>query len=99
VLGWISLLAGPLIWALHFSALYFIASVSEQAYGETTFVARVLIVLAGVGAAGALVAILLKRDQSEFDQMPGFARAITRGGAALALFAVILQTLPALSIR
>lgn len=94
---WLFLLGGPLIWAAHFLAIYATASISVQLAGGATVPARLVIALAGLLAAiaAALLAHAAWRrtSQTPFD---AFERAVALAGAAIALIAIVWQTLPAL---
>lgn len=95
---WLLLLGGPLIWAAHFLAIYFIASLAEQLSGETGLIARALILAAGgVAIIAALLVLASARRLSTQNALDRFWRLIAQAGAVLAIIAVLWQSLPALA--
>jgi hypothetical protein len=92
--GWTFLLAGLIVWAVHFFALYAIASVFP-----TTAAARLLTLGATLLCFGAIV--LLGRDALRFqpaDRVGTWIRSVALGGLAIAVVAIFWQALPALLI-
>lgn len=95
---WLILLGGPLIWAAHFGAVYFIASVSVLLAGQTTLPARLAILGCSLAATGAASAFVLWCGRSGKTRALGpFWRSAGIAGGAIALAAVVWQTLPALA--
>lgn len=93
---WFLLLGGPLVWAIHFAAIYAISSVSYVAAGATTGAARAAIAFASavclISATALLVVVVRRPPAGAFD---AFWRTIAATGALLAIVAIIWQTLPA----
>jgi hypothetical protein len=92
---WRLLLGGPLIWAMHFGAIYAVTSVSHVATGATNLIARIVVISISaicVVACGWIVMISLRRPPS--DGLEAFWRTIALTGAILAAIAVVWQTLP-----
>lgn len=76
--------------------IYAVASVSHVALGETTAMARVVIVAlsaAALGASGCALAIALRQPRET--TLDAFWRTVAAAGAVLAMIAIIWQTLPA----
>lgn len=95
---WRLLLGGPLIWAAHFTAIYATSSVSHLAVGATNTTARIVTLAATLACLGAsfwVLAAALRQRQA--DDLSLFWRAVAAAGAALAIIAIIWQTLPALA--
>ena len=93
---WLILLAGLLFWAAHFGLIYLIASVSIQAVGTSTPLARMLIVGSGVVCVAALAALCFKLP-SGGDEMDQFGRSISLAGALIAMVAIIWQSVTVLA--
>jgi hypothetical protein len=91
---WIALLAGPILWAVHFTAAYGIASLSIQLAGEVTGATRA--VLAAVTAILVLAALLLALPSRKAGMLGDFAPAIRTTGCILAAIAIAWQSLPLL---
>lgn len=92
---WRLLLGGPLIWALHFGAIYAVTSVSYVAIGATNTIARIVVVaLSALCLLGCLwVGIAaFRRPQSE--GLERLWRTVAISGAVLAAIAIVWQTLP-----
>lgn len=97
--SWLLLLAGPIIWAAHFAAIYAIASISTEAFGMTTSLARFLIFAAGLVALIATGLVLLKALRPPHTEpFDTFLRTVSLAGALIAGIAIIWQTLPALGL-
>ncbi len=97
--AWLFLLAGPLIWAAHFGAIYAISSLSFVIAGEATLISRGMIVIAGIIAAVACVWITLRAfRRQDGGPLDTFWRGIAGFGALIALFGVALETLPAFAL-
>ncbi|HYD87177.1 MAG TPA: hypothetical protein VEA80_06870 [Vitreimonas sp.] len=92
---WLILLAGPLLWAAHFGLIYAVASISIQAVGESTPLARGLIGGSGLAFVGvlALLCLSLRRGEDEVDR---FWRSASIAGAVIGIVAILWQSLPAL---
>ncbi|EQB00944.1 hypothetical protein [Sphingobium sp. HDIP04] len=92
--GWTFLLAGLILWAVHFFALYAIASIFL-----TTLLARgltLMVTLACLAVSGLLLARTLRSDASA--TMEAWMRAVALCGTGLAAIAIIWQALPALLV-
>lgn len=95
---WLFLLGGPLIWAVHFAAIYAIASISDVSAGETTAAARAAILISGAIAASATALLLvLALRSSRHDELGAFWRSVAALGALISFFAIVWQSLPALA--
>lgn len=96
---WLFLLAGPLIWTVHFFGVYAAASAADVVDAADAPWARIAVgVFSGLCAAGCLVVLLaalakLRAVSGDFERFMGSVAAF---GAALALAAVLWQGLPAL---
>ncbi|AQR72834.1 hypothetical protein [Sphingomonas sp. LM7] len=92
--GWTYLLGGLIVWAVHFFALYFLASVFL-----TTPLARGLTLLVTVLclAAAALLLVRIRRSDAA-TQLDGWMRAVALYGTGLSIVAILWQALPALLI-
>ncbi len=93
--AWALLLAGLVVWAAHFFALYAIASVLPGQAGATWAV------IAATAAAVAVIAMILHRTRAppvEADATERWVIHIARLGAALALVAVLWQAFPVLLV-
>ena len=91
--NWTMLLGGLAVWAVHFFALYIVASVFL-----TTLVARVLtlmVSLACLGANGLLFRWVIGADPSGTDQ---WIRTMAPYAIALSTLAILWQALPAILI-
>lgn len=94
--AWAFLLAGMIVWTVHFFAIYIVASVFL-----TTTIARVLtvvITLLCLGANGWLALRLRKKPGSEADGLTEWMRTIALAGVALSALSVLWQGLPALLV-
>jgi len=94
VRGWTFLLAGLIIWAVHFFALYAIASIFL-----TTPLARgltILVTLMCLSLGGLLFARTLRTDMPA--SMDAWMRAIALCGLGLSAIAILWQALPALLV-
>ena len=92
--GWVFLLGGLIVWAVHFFALYAIASILL-----TTLLARLLTLGATLLCLGA--AALLARDALRFspaDRAEAWMRSVALCGLGISTIAVFWQALPALLI-
>ena len=92
--GWVFLLGGLIVWAVHFFALYSIASILL-----TTLLARLLTLGATLSCLGA--AALLVRDALRFspaDRAEAWMRSVALCGLGVSAIAVFWQALPALLI-
>lgn len=92
--AWAFMLGGMIVWAVHFFALYIVASIFLTS--TTSRVLTVLITLACLAAAGLLLqrsrrAIRHEGDDA-FTRWQAYLAALT---AALALVAILWQGLPA----
>jgi len=95
---WLLLLAGPLIWAAHFMAIYAVTSISYVVAGATTAEARLVVValsLAGLGGCAGVLLLGLREDNR--DELAQFWRAVATAGLVVAAVAILWQTLPALA--
>ena len=92
MLRWLDMLAGPLVWTLHFAIVYGIASISLQASGAVTSEARLAIIIAGVVLAPviAIIAFWPRRSDSE----ARFRPVVRMSGAIISIIAIVWQTLP-----
>lgn len=92
---WLTLLAGPLIWAAHFAAIYAISSIAAISPSVSPWLTRGGIVLASIIAAIACVWIVLRSLRADVDEpIDQFWRAIVGLGAVIALFGIVWETLP-----
>lgn len=92
---WLILLAGPLLWAAHFGLIYLIASISIQAVGESTALARALIAGSGIACVGVLALLCFKLRRGE-DDVDRFWRYVSITGSLIGIVAIVWQSLPAL---
>lgn len=92
--GWTFLLAGPIVWTVHFFALYIVASVFL-----TTPLARVLTLVVTLGCLAAC-AMLFARTRRSGVPTPTdcWMRAVALGGIGLSTVAILWQALPALLV-
>ncbi len=89
--GWAYLLSGLIVWAVHFFALYIIASVFL-----TTPLARVLVLMVTAGCLVVLGALLRKtRRGNRPARLESWMRAVAISGIGLSAVAIIWQGLPA----
>ncbi|MDF2493859.1 hypothetical protein [Sphingomonas sp.] len=94
--AWAWMLGGMIVWAVHFFAVYIVASVFL-----TTNTARILTVvmtLACLAADGWLIARLRGVGSSGDDPFRDWMRWIALTGAGLSMIAVLWQGLPALIV-
>lgn len=86
-----------MIWAAHFGLIYAISSISVQIAGETTFLARLLIL--GAGALGVLasVMVLFVALRLPAEPLSVFWKNVSSLGAILAAIAIIWQSMPAIA--
>lgn len=92
---WLTLLAGPLIWAAHFAAIYAISSIAAISPSVSPWLARGGIITVSIVAAIACVWIVLRSLRVDGNEpIDHFWRAIAGIGALIALFGVIWETLP-----
>lgn len=90
--SWTLLLAGPILWAIHFFALYSIASIFL-----TTMLARVLTMAVTLACLAAGVPPLVRILRSDTSTALGiWMRAVALGGIGLGGVAILWQALPAL---
>lgn len=93
--AWAILLGGLILWSLHFFLVYGIASLLPG-----TTLARILTISATLSCLGAMTLLLrpaLRRwRHSDRDSLFRWMWGVAAGGAALALVAIIFQSLPAL---
>lgn len=92
--AWAIFLAGLILWAVHFLALYIVASVFL-----TTPLARVLTLLITALCLGAATLLFLRlravQDRSELDR---WMKRVAQAGIGLAGVAILWQGLPALLV-
>lgn len=91
--GWTMLLSGLVVWAVHFFALYIVASIFL-----TTPIARVLTLLisaACLGANGLLFWRIRRGDGAGADD---WFTTMARYGAGVSTLAILWQALPAILI-
>jgi hypothetical protein len=92
--GWTFLLGGLIIWAVHFFALYIVASVFL-----TTPLARMLTLLISLVCLGAGVLLLVRIWRSDVSTaMDEWTRGVALLGAMISIVAVLWQALPALLV-
>ncbi len=92
---WLLCLAGPLLWFLHFSALYAVTSLGSAAgLGATGVAATVWALTAATGIILAVLWGTLQRAPSPCDQADKGAREVAGLLTLLSLAGVLLQTLP-----
>lgn len=94
--AWLLLLAGPLVWATHFLALYAIASIAAiqtDMHLCQRQSAIVIATLAGLAILGAVLVLIRGRGG---DDLGRFKKAISLIGIALAAISIVWQSLPAL---
>lgn len=92
--AWAYLLGGLIVWAIHFFAVYIVASVFL-----TTTIARILALVVTLGCLAADGWLLLRlRRSSGGDDFHEWMRMIALIGAGLSAVAVLWQGLPALII-
>lgn len=102
MIRWLYILAGPLIWLLHFAAVYLAASVADVAGRADQPVALwtvAALTAAGLAANGGLLVWSGRRPRflSAMDaELAGFWQAAGAGGALLSAVAILWQGLPAL---
>ena len=93
--AWAFMLGGMIVWAIHFFALYIVASVFLTS--TTSRILTVVITLACLAAAGILLskaARAIRREGGDaFSRWQTYFAGLT---AALALVAILWQGLPAL---
>ncbi|MGE8135906.1 hypothetical protein ACQKO5_20050 [Novosphingobium subterraneum] len=91
--SWTMLLGGLVVWAVHFFALYIVASIFF-----TTLIARtltLLVSLACLGANGLLLRWVIRADPSRTDR---WIRTMAKYSIALSTLAILWQALPAILI-
>jgi hypothetical protein len=89
--GWRFLLAGLIVWTVHFFALYIIASVFL-----TTPLARALVVLVTVICLAACALLLRRMIRSTAPtETDGWVRTVAMCGVGLSALAIVWQVLPA----
>jgi hypothetical protein len=94
VRGWTFLLGGLIIWAVHFFALYIVASVFL-----TTPLARMLTLLISLVCLVAGVLLLARVWRSDGSTaMNEWTRGVALLGAMISIVAVLWQALPALLV-
>lgn len=93
--AWAFMLGGPLLWAAHFFLLYAIASIFL-----TTMTARILVGIVSLVLVAADAALLQRslaaRQAGGDDRFGRWMASLAALGAALAMVAIVWQTLPAL---
>lgn len=95
---WLLLLGGPLIWTAHFGLIYAISSISVQATGETTSLARALIIGSAVVAELLLVSVVVGAWRLSSEGALGvFWKNVSALGALIAAIAIVWQSLPAMA--
>lgn len=91
---WLILLAGPIVWTVHFFGLYILASILPGTR------AAPLLVLAATGIALALITWLIRRAARSLKTTDdGFARwalQLSLLASALSFVAIVYQAMPAL---
>lgn len=96
---WLFLLAGPMIWTVHFFGVYALASVADVVGRADAVWARGLVgAFSGVCAAACLIVLLaaLRPGRRQGDELERFIRSAASIGAATSLVAVLWQGLPSL---
>lgn len=92
--GWTFLLAGLIVWAVHFFALYAIASIFL-----TTMPARLATLGITLLCLGADLTLFRQARRSVFaDPTERWMRGVAMSGLAVSAVAIIWQTMPALLI-
>ena len=90
--GWTFLLAGPLVWTVHFFALYGIASIFL-----TTTAARVLTILVSLACLAAVALLFVRvRGAQPVDDPDAWMCRVSLLGIGISGIAVVWQALPAL---
>lgn len=90
--GWLFLLQGPIVWTVHFFALFGIASIFL-----TTPLARVLTVLVTLLCLGASAILLVRTVRSDMPTATeAWMRTVAICGLGLTVVAVVWQGLPAI---
>lgn len=90
--GWLFLLSGLILWAVHFFALYAVASIFPL-----TQLARVLALLVTLLCLEMNALIFLRTIHSHLaTPTDGWMNAVSRCGIGLATIAIVWQALPAL---
>jgi hypothetical protein len=94
VRGWACLLSGLIVWAVHFFALYIIASVFL-----TTPLARILVLMVTAGCLVALGALLRRTARGNSPaRLESWTRAVAISGIGLSAVAIFWQALPAVML-
>ena len=94
---WIEMLAGLIVWAIHFGGVYAIASIGavvSRADDPVWRAAGLIFSLACAAAAGLLLIRALQKPAPSVE-LDRFMTAVARVGALLALVAIVWQALPA----
>ncbi len=96
---WALFLAGPLVWAAHFLALYALASVSVVIAQRVTLEAKLAMAAFTLAALAtlALAAWGIARGPRD-DGLPAFQRSVAHVGVILGAIAVVWQMLPAFAL-
>lgn len=90
--GWTFLLAGPIVWTVHFFALYGIASIFL-----TSTISRVLTVLVSVACLAAIALLFVRvRASQPVDDPDAWTHRVSLLGVCLSGVAIFWQTLPPL---
>jgi len=93
---WLLLLAGPLVWAAHFLALYAIASVAAIQSHAHLWQRQGAILFVTLAALAILSVALVLVHRRSVDDLSRFRRAISLTGITLAAISIVWQSLPAL---
>ena len=96
---WLFMLAGLIVWAVHFMGVYAIASVADvvaEADATPALWAVGGLTLACAAADGLILAAAARRPAKCEDDLTPFVRSIAGLGGGLSLAAVLWQGLPAL---
>lgn len=92
--AWAIFLAGLILWAVHFLALYIVASVFL-----TTPLARVLTLLITAFCLGAGTLLFLRlREAQQGSELDRWMKRVAKVGMGLAGVAILWQALPALLV-
>jgi hypothetical protein len=90
--GWTFLLAGPIVWTVHFFALYGIASIFL-----TSTTSRVLTGLVSLGCLAAIALLFVRvRGSQPVDDPDAWTHRVSLLAIGLSGIAIFWQTLPAL---
>lgn len=93
--AWALLLAGLTVWAVHFFALYAIASVLP---GQPSAVWWIAVATALAVTANVVIVRLTSPVSGRSGEIDGWVARVARLGAAISLVAVLWQAFPALLV-